>query len=455
MRSLGFRLGVALMLSAMTCGTVALAAPKGPAIAISKAQRDKGMAAAPGLITAGGLDCQLADARFMGEGADAKTKVKSSLYEVACTGNEGLLIQQAGAAPPAAFTCLEAAEPLPDGKPNPTACALPGNSDPKAGLVPYIAKTGVTCTPDRVRALGHSSTEALFELTCREDNGGYILQISAPPRLDKPIAMDPCAGYAETGSIKCTLTPRATQLAVIDKLVAQSGKPCAIKPDGRAFIGAAKSGKIYYEVACQDGKGFVLEQAANGSFGRAVDCAQADTIGGGCKLTNAREAKTEQASLYTQLTKKAGFACDVAGYAVLPSPAGSPTTEVVELKCSNRPDGGIALFASGAGKSAVYDCAHAELVGYRCSLTSTPAAYPRLTEDLRGLGKTSCIVASERMVGITPDKHAYLEVGCSDGLQGYMIEYTLAPLTPKTTIVCNDAKGIAGGCTLPGNTKKS
>jgi hypothetical protein len=36
-----------------------------------------------------------------------------------------------------------------------------------------------------------------------------------------------------------------------------------------------------------------------------------------------------------------------------------------------------------------------------------------------------------------------------------MIEYTPSPLTAKSTIVCNDAKGIAGGCTLPGNTKKS
>ena len=35
-----------------------------------------------------------------------------------------------------------------------------------------------------------------------------------------------------------------------------------------------------------------------------------------------------------------------------------------------------------------------------------------------------------------------------------MIEYTMAPLTPKTTIVCSEAKGISGGCTLAGNVKK-
>ena len=102
-----------------------------------------------------------------------------------------------------------------------------------------------------------------------------------------------------------------------------------------------------------------------------------------------------------------------------------------------------------------YDCAHSEIVGYRCSLTKPAAAYASLTKDLQGLGKTSCTVSEARAVGITADKHAFVEVGCSDGLQGYMIEYTPDPITAKSTIICSEAKGIAGGCTLPGNTKKS
>lgn len=34
-----------------------------------------------------------------------------------------------------------------------------------------------------------------------------------------------------------------------------------------------------------------------------------------------------------------------------------------------------------------------------------------------------------------------------------MIEYTIKPLAMKSVIVCSEAKGIAGGCTLPGNKK--
>ena len=44
----------------------------------------------------------------------------------------------------------------------------------------------------------------------------------------------------------------------------------------------------------------MIEQAANGDFKPAIDCAVADNIGGGCTLTNCAPAQTEQAGLYTQ-----------------------------------------------------------------------------------------------------------------------------------------------------------
>jgi hypothetical protein len=415
---------------------------------ISKDQRDKGMAAAPGLISAGGLDCQLADARLVGEGTDAKTKAKTSLYELACTGNEGVLVQKSGDAVQA-FTCEQANEPGPDGKLNPTRCLLPGNADPLAGLAPYIAKAGKPCTVSKARALGQSSTNAVFELAC-ENGSGWILAISAPPRLDKPASMDPCIAYPADGNISCKLTDRTAQLAVVDKLVAASGKPCTVKD--RSYVGATNSGAMFFEVACQDGKGYMIEQGADGGFKSAVDCAAADSIAGGCKLTDARQAKTEQDALYSKLAAKAGFQCQVSGYAPLPS--GASNREVVELACSNRPDGAIGVFgATESDPAEIYDCAHSELQGYRCGLTKASVAYGSLTNDLKALGKTTCQVSNARTVGVTEDKRGYIEVACADGLQGYMIEYSLSPLKPKAPLVCSEAKGISGGCTLPGNTK--
>ncbi len=41
-----------------------------------------------------------------------------------------------------------------------------------------------------------------------------------------------------------------------------------------------------------------------------------------------------------------------------------------------------------------------------------------------------------------------MEVGCSDGLKGYMIEYNQTPVNAVGATGC----AFAGGCKLPGNT---
>ncbi|HEY5071725.1 MAG TPA: hypothetical protein VII63_06805 [Caulobacteraceae bacterium] len=454
MRPIGAGLAVVLMLAGFWPSAAfapAAAAAKAALPGITKDQRDKGMAAAPGLITAAGLDCTLADARLIGQNKDPKTKTTSSYYELACTGNEGAVVATLGDAPPQVFTCAETAAPGRDGKPSTLMCVLPGNLDPKAGLIPYIAKAGVPCTPDQVRALGHSPTATVYELKCHE-GAGYILEVSAPPRRDKPVTMNPCIAYGPGLNIQCELTDRAAQMAMVDRLAAQSGNPCTVTD--RRFIGTAQSGMMFYEVSCQGGKGYVLETTANGTFKQAVDCAAADALGGGCKLTDARQAKTEQAGLYTQLARKAGFQCQVSGYA--PFSVNIPGKEVVELACSNRPDGGIGVFATAAsGASIVYDCAHSELENFRCGLTKPQAAYPALTADLKSLGKTSCAVSNSRVVGVSADQKGYIEVACADGLPGFMIQYSISPMAARSAIVCAEAKGIGGGCTLPGNVKKS
>jgi hypothetical protein len=442
MRRSGLGLAAALVLATLAPLSMAHAAP-----AVSKDQHDKGMAAAPGLVSAGGFDCQVADARFVGEGTDAKTKAKASLYELACTGNEGLLVQKSGDSVQA-FTCEQANAPGPDGKPSATRCILPGNADPTAGLAPYIAKAGKACPITKARALGQSPTNTVFEVAC-QDGSGYILAVSSPPRLDKPVSMDPCFAYPPGGNISCTLTDSTSQLAVVDRLIAKSGKTCTVKD--RRYVGATSSGAVFYEASCQEGKGYMVETAANGDYKEAIDCAAADAIAGGCTLTDARQAKTEQAGMYTKFAGKAGFQCQVSGYAPLPGPADK---DVVELACSNRPDGAIGIFGASANDPAtIVDCAHSELKGYRCSLTKASTAFSTLTADLKTLGKSTCQVSNARTVGVSADQHGYIEVACADGLAGYMIEYTVSPLAPKTSIVCSEAKGISGGCKLPGNTK--
>jgi hypothetical protein len=454
---------VAALLFAISAPVTASAAPKAaaaaPAPTVTKDARDKGMAAAPGLVSAGGLNCDIADARLIGEGTDPKTKAKQTLFELACKNNEGMLVMKK-ADSVSAYSCLQADQPGPDGKPSTTQCILPGNLDPKAQLALYLQSAGVTCTPDKARAIGQNATNAFFEVSCSNKPGGYVVETSVPMDPGKPVVANPCIMIPEGGNIACTLTDRAAQLAVVDKLNAAANKNCTIKDGGRGFLAATQTGKLYYEVACQDGKGYLLAENPNGSLDQVIPCAEADPYFGGCKLTDARQAKTEQAGLYTQLAKKAGFNCDVAGYAPLPGSQMAQGAEVVELKCSNRPDGAIAFFPANASEPAgVYNCAVSELLGYRCVLTKAAAAFPSLTENLKAVGKSSCTVSEARSVGVSAaDKKAFVEVGCSDGLQGYMLQFTFsppAPLKPESAIICAQATTISGGCTLPGNTKKS
>ena len=125
---------------------------------------------------------------------------------------------------------------------------------------------------------------------------------------------------------------------------------------------------------------------------------------------------------------------------------------MVEVTCSNRPDGAIGVFPASSSETAtIYDCAHAELAGYRCSLSKPAAAYDKLTAELRVLRQEELhgLQRAQRR-GSRPTAVATPRSRCADGLQGYMIEYTVKPIAMKTVIVCSEAKGIAGGCTLPG-----
>src|SRR5262249_17632045 len=132
-----------------------------------------------------------------------------------------------------------------------------------------------------------------------------------------------------------------------------------------------------------------------------------------------------------------------------------PGHEVVELACSNRPDGAIGLFPANPSEAAqIYDCAHSELAGFRCSFTQPDAAYPHLTDELKGLGKTACAVNGSRVVGVTPDKLGFIEVTCADGNPGYLVSYQMPAMTPKAAIACPMAKAETGNsCTMPANGK--
>lgn len=453
MKPFGFGLVTAVLVT-LFAGVMAL--PSGasaqtpartpPVPQVTAQQRTAGMAAAPAIITAGNLPCTLADARLIGQ--SGRGAAQQTFYEFACTNQLGFVVAARPSQPPQAFTCLETAtQPNPANGVNPLHCILPGNLNQTPALQTYVTHGGMPCTIGQVRPIGQTATNTLFELKCTEGEG-YIMTTTAPPNPTGAVVMVPCLAFDGTGNVNCTLSDRAALLARIDTFNTQSDRHCPVRD--RRYVLTTRQGATYYEIACQDNTGYMLEVASTGAVGRTIPCANADYVGGGCTLTNGREAQTQQAGLYTTLATRAGFNCQVQQYAALQGPRGM---DVVELKCSNRPDGAIGIFPA-TGTGTVIPCAHALASNppYRCTFTTEAQQYPQLTADLRSQGKDSCAVAGMRFVGVTADGKAYIEVSCADGLAGYFLEFTREPtIRPTQAIACSFARGIGGGCTLPSN----
>jgi hypothetical protein len=351
----------------------------------------------------------------------------------------GYLLQTSGTGgAPNAFSCLESNYPQDPTKPPANPCVLPGNTDPKVALGPMLTKAKVPCTPDKVRGIGQTKTNTLLEIAC-PSGVGYIVTASLPLDVSKDATATNCLAYdAAQGNVGCILNPPAARLAVVDKYNEAAKTGCAVKE--RRFVGLFTDGTEGYEVACSDGKGYIYKVNATGAVASTLDCAKVPS--GSCTLTDTRSATAEQAGLYTKLAKSAGSNCTVEKYAIFPT-AGDK--EIVELVCTGG-NGAIGMFPA-TGKGTVLECGHALVAGYKCSLGK--ADYADLTAELRKADKKECTVSSVGQPLKAQDGSIRLEVACSDGLPGYMIQFT-DPTTVKEVVACT----FTSACTLPTNKPK-
>ena len=444
-----FGVAAAVMMAMLATSAVTVAAPKkekeaaaAPG-AIAQKDRDRGMAEAPALAKAAGLACNITEARF----TVTDSKSKTNYYEVACDQGFGYIVGQDPTKPVAQlFPCFDAEKKVKQGDKeidSPLKCKLAGNLDLKAQLTPYLAKAGKTCAPTGYRYIGASPTRTYIEVACGPGTG-FVVETASPANLTGDIKASSCISFDAADTRACQLTDRASQLAVVDALIVSSGKTCAIKD--KRYVLSTVAGASWFEVSCQAGDGYMLEQLADGKNGKTVACADADFVGGGCTMTDARAAKTEQNGLYTRLAGKVGFTCDVAQYGIF----NVPNKEIVELKCNDRPDGAVVEF-KGAASGVVYPCAIAEAQGYRCSFTKKDAGYAQLSKDIKSLRDTStCQVRESRPMDKASDTAVYLEANCADGNGSYVIGYARGSTKPVEVLSCAQAKPF-GPCKLPGN----
>ncbi|HEX4199469.1 MAG TPA: hypothetical protein VHZ26_18685 [Caulobacteraceae bacterium] len=445
----GFGLAAAALVMAVVTATASFAAPA-PAAAppIDPAQRAVGMKAAPQLITDAHLPCTLADARRIGEGT-GPDKSPVTIYEIACKEGLGYVVakEAKAGAPLVTYNCLMMAMPQANGKPNTMACQLPGNANPGLGLQTFVNQTGRTCAVDKGRFVGPTSDSSIYEVSCQ---GGAGLILTVPTAGGKPPEADNCLAYNQPGSIKCELTTSDQEIAPINAVAASSGKCAAVT--NKRYVLSTTDGSDYFEVACGDGKGYMLHVDHTGKLAEAIGCAQAFEIGGGCTLTDARQAQTQQNAVYADLSKKAGFDCAVSKYALFPST--DPTKDVVEMACSNRPDGGVGIFPAH-GQARVYDCLRSQDEGYKCSYTSVDTLYPKLSAELKAKNKGGCVVSSARPFAHADDGSDFVEVGCADGGPGWVLVYPAGSTSPSQLRNCTEVANLAGGCQLPTNKKKT
>jgi hypothetical protein len=184
-----------------------------------------------------------------------------------------------------------------------------------------------------------------------------------------------------------------------------------------------------------------------GKFGAVIECVRATRIAGGCTFSNVNAGQTADIPTYQKLAKQIGYDCAVSKYQSYGAEAGGQR-EIVELACSDHPDGAYAFVPTGAGQTgAYYNCARAVSFGLACHLTPMPATYAKIAGQIAARGRTTCAVDNARAIGKDDKGQDYLEVTC--GAQpSLVLTYSRLPQeTLISAVPCAQAP-IADACKL-------
>ena len=283
-----------------------------------------------------------------------------------------------------------------------------------------------------------------YEIGCAPPQLGFRMGVSAAGAA--PV-IDECMQLLGTNQ-ECKLTTKAQIAASFQPLIAKSGKTCQVS-DFRGIGRSKESGDLFTEIACGASPGFMLVQDKAGGFKSAVDCAKAQQIADGCKLTDVTVAKTEEAGVYTKLATRAGFPCQVKEYRYIGQDA--QNREVVEISCKDHPEGGVGLF-SETGKSVVVDCVRAKGFGdTSCKLSDPALVYPKYTAALAAKGRATCKVSGALFLGRTQGGVEYVETACADGAPGWVIGFNEGTTTAGDLLTCRQASNSGLACKLPTN----
>lgn len=247
---------------------------------------EENRAAAQALLTAAGANCQVTEATLLGVTAE-----QHSTYEAVCAEGPGYIAVSSTS--PQIFNCLELAGQAETSRlRDPTAdvgqqCTLPVNLDPVPVLTSYARAAGIACTVDQGGAIGKSAAgNLIYEIGCA-DRDGYWLENNegawqAIPCWDLALQQETCR-YSTAEEISGAWR---TVLAGTD------AADCDVQQARR--VGRDAQRLMVYEVKCGGGGGYFARVGPRFTAERVHTCVEAANIAGGCTLSAAAPATTEQ-----------------------------------------------------------------------------------------------------------------------------------------------------------------
>jgi hypothetical protein len=270
--------------------------PRDPVLARAKAKSQS-----EPLINALQLSCDVSDARLVVAGTrkptTGKREIETRVYEVACGGGMGYLLETQGAEKPVGISCLSAelarAADVAKGKSPGFFCILPENKDVYATVASLIAvDAGAPCAVNTLKLFGRSeSTQSEYtEVVCK-DGKGFLLRTPLPGSQAKTTVAS-CADAAKQG-IKCRLTDGGpveipVTLETFKGALAQHGVSCNIAQ--LRMIGQESHLKRYVvEYRCADqpaGKVAFIPLQGNANPYESMDCTDAANRQMPCQFTS-------------------------------------------------------------------------------------------------------------------------------------------------------------------------
>jgi len=323
-------------------------------------------------------------------------------------------------------------------------------------LMAGFALGGVAATDAFAKQEDRPRGRSLSRPTETRDQSGEVVRDTGgkpmTPAQRKERGMAEAPGVVQRAGATCTVTDAIYNGA--GKTAGPAGTPIDVQT---------------YEVACQEGLGFLLEDRTTEV--RAFDCIvakfaadRAAAAAPAAPAAPAQPARRGQAAAAAPQTAKPPVcelpanANPMAGIQAVANRANArctvtqvayigyvPTTKVTryELACSEGM--GIILDRPDAAATAPssFTCLAAEAGGYNCTLTDKAARTAWIAGLARSTGKP-CQVSDARLMGTARGADFY-EVACA-GAAGFVMEAKDGRVS--RTIDCLEASQIGGGCTL-------